>query len=57
MDALLQDHAEVDLPGISQAHDGVAVAASDRLEGLTGAGFSEADRPGSTRMSCESSTC
>lgn len=38
------NRAEVDLPGISQAHDGVGVAAGETLEGLTGAGFSDADR-------------
>jgi len=32
------------LRGISEAHDGVAIAAGDRLDGLNGAGFSEADR-------------
>ncbi len=32
------------LPGISAAHDGVAVAASDSLAGLNGAGFTDADR-------------
>lgn len=32
------------LPGISSAHDGVAVAASPSLAGLNGAGFSQADR-------------
>ena len=32
------------LPGISAQHDGVAVAASDSLAGLNGAGFSDADR-------------
>jgi hypothetical protein len=35
---------ELDLPGISQAHDGVAVAAGETLEGLNGAGFSDTDR-------------
>jgi hypothetical protein len=35
---------EIGLPDISTAHDGVAVAASDTLEGLNGAGFSDADR-------------
>ena len=35
---------EVALPGLSQDHDGVAVAAGGSLEGLTGTGFSEADR-------------
>jgi EthD domain len=35
---------EGDIPGISAKHDGVAVAASDTLEALNGAGFSEADR-------------
>lgn len=34
----------VDLPGVSSAHDGVAIAASDSLEGLNGAGFSDDDR-------------
>jgi len=34
----------IDLPGLSSAHDGVAVAASDSLEGLNGAGFSAGDR-------------
>ena len=38
------NRAEVDLPGLSQGHDGVAVAASDTLEGLNGAGFSAEDR-------------
>lgn len=33
-----------DMPGLSTAHDGVAVAASEILEGLNGAGFSDADR-------------
>jgi len=32
------------LPGLSDGHDGVAVAASDSLEGLNGAGFSAGDR-------------
>lgn len=32
------------LPGVSSAHDGVAIAASDSLEGLNGAGFSDEDR-------------
>lgn len=35
---------DVALPGISLAHDGVAVAASETLEGLNGAGFDPADR-------------
>jgi uncharacterized protein (TIGR02118 family) len=35
---------DTELPGFSAAHDGVAVAASDCLDGLTGAGFSDADR-------------
>src|SRR5262245_7094573 len=38
------NRAEIDLPDISQAHDGVAVAAAETLEGLTGAGFSDDDR-------------
>jgi hypothetical protein len=38
------NRAELDLPGISQAHDGVAVAAGGTLEGLNGTGFTEADR-------------
>ncbi len=32
------------LPGISEAHDGVAIAAGDNLDALNGAGFSAADR-------------
>jgi len=32
------------LPGISRAHDGVAIAAGDRLDALNGAQFSKADR-------------
>ncbi|MBW8754531.1 MAG: EthD domain-containing protein [Sphingomonadales bacterium] len=38
------NRAEVALPDLSQAHDGVAVAAGEMLEGLTGAGFSDEDR-------------
>lgn len=34
----------VDLPGVSDAHDGVAIAASDSLKGLNGAVFSDEDR-------------
>jgi hypothetical protein len=35
---------ERDVPGISQLHDGVAIAASRSLAGLNGAGFAEAER-------------
>jgi hypothetical protein len=38
------NRAEIDTPGLSTAHDGVAVAASDTLGGLNGAGFSDEDR-------------
>lgn len=38
------NRAEIAAPGLSQAHDGVAVAAGDSLEGLTGAGFDAEDR-------------
>ncbi len=38
------NRADTSLPGISAAHDGVAVAASSSLKGLNGAGFSDADR-------------
>jgi hypothetical protein len=38
------NRVELDQPGLSQAHDGVAVAAGESLEGLTGAGFSDEDR-------------
>jgi hypothetical protein len=38
------NRAEIDAPGLSTAHDGVAVAASGELAGLNGAGFNAADR-------------
>jgi hypothetical protein len=38
------NRADVELPDLSLVHDGVAVASSDRLEGLNGVGFSEEDR-------------
>jgi hypothetical protein len=38
------NRAEIEAPGISTAHDGVAVAASDTLEGLNGTGFTAEDR-------------
>ncbi len=34
----------IDLPGLSTAHDGVALVAGDSLEGLTGTGISAEDR-------------
>lgn len=43
-DRPMLDGKQVDLPGLSTAHDGVAVAAGDSLEGLNGTGFAEADR-------------
>jgi EthD domain len=36
--------ARVDLPGITTAHDGVAVACSDKLEVLQGGGFTTKER-------------
>lgn len=33
-----------EVPGLSTAHDGVAICASDSLEGLNGAGFTPEDR-------------
>ena len=36
--------ARVDLPGMSMAHDGVAVACSDNLELLQGGGFTTKER-------------
>jgi len=38
------NRADLALPDLSQAHDGVAVAAGETLEGLNGASFDEADR-------------
>lgn len=38
------DGKPVDLPFLSTAHDGVAVAASPTLEGISGAGFTPEDR-------------
>jgi hypothetical protein len=35
----------VDLPDLSTAHDGVAMCASPKLEGINGIGFSAEDRP------------
>jgi hypothetical protein len=38
------NRSAIELPGVSLAHDGVAVAASDTLAGLDGTGFGDADR-------------
>lgn len=44
VDAPTLDGRPVELPGLSTAHDGVAIAASESLEGINGTGFNDADR-------------
>ena len=44
IDLPMLDGKPVDLPMLTTAHDGVAIAASPTLEGISGAGFTPADR-------------
>lgn len=44
IDSPMLDGEAIDLPGVSTAHDGVAIAGGESLEGLNGTGFSDEDR-------------